>query len=608
MKPYFKVKFQTTEYDAAYITEYSAAILALNNLSGASLIGIDTETKPKPEYRHDPQAGLSAHLGEISLVQMFDGTNAYVIDMEKVGKEFVHMLVRFLERERFVAHYALFDLQFFMQLGVKTMNIGCTQILTRLLYHAMYPTDDGLSAKLADVIKIFFKEDIVKTLQTSDWGAELTFEQVEYAALDAVAVYKLAEKLVKGLNKFGLERIYKLTREAQFPIAAMQINGFKFNVERHKTLIQQWRNDLYEARKELVELTGMQSFNSHSIAEWLEKNLTAEQLEIWPRTESGKLATDAHVFADFSYLPIVKPFSKFQKAQKLTQTYGQPLVNMINEATGRLHPRFNLCGARTGRLSCSQPNLQQAPRDKDFRSCFIPDKENMLVRADFNQIEIRVAAELSRDEMMLKAYREGIDIHALTASQVSKKKLTEVTDAERQMAKAINFGFMFGLGAKKFAHYAKKSYKVEVTEEQAYDAVDTFRTTYEGYREWQLKQSEAAGKSMAVRTPCGKLRMLHTDNCYGASMNTPVQGGAAECMLYSLVFLYHAIIGAPELGAKIVNCVHDEIIVECPEENVGAVSKLVELCMTDGFLAVFPQGITRGIVAVSHGRNWSDAK
>ena len=613
MKTTFEVKFQGQAYPCEYIIEGARALYTLDALSRRReevRFGIDTETRAKEEFKHNTEAALSPHLGELALVQISDGERIWVFDMTKLPKSFGSTHLKpFLEAGHFVAHYALFDLSFFMhELGVTDMDIGCTQIATRLFYHAVSPTDEGLSAKLDDVAEAMFKEKVTKTLQASDWGAELTFEQLEYAALDAIVVYKIAEKMGRQIQKYGLERIYKLTKAAQFPIASMQLNGIKLNTAKHKILLQQWRSELVEARNELAKLTGLESFTGHSIARWLEENLTPEDLELWPRTETGKLATDSHVFADFSYLEIVKPFSKFQKVTKLTGTYGKSLAELINECTGRLHARYNLCGARTGRLSCSKPNLQQAPRDTEFRSLFIAADGKRLIRADFNQIEIRVAAELSRDEQMLRAYREGIDIHALTASQVANKKITEVSKEDRQMAKAVNFGFMFGLGAKKFAHYAKKSYGVEVTQDQAHDAVDAFRNTYSGYREWQIHQSTEAAQTMTVRTPCGKLRKLNTDNCYGASMNTPVQGGAAECMLYALVYLYHALLAVPELQAKIVNCVHDEIIVECDEAKVELTKQIVENSMIEGFLSVFPEGITRGLVAVEHGKNWAEAK
>jgi DNA polymerase I-like protein with 3'-5' exonuclease and polymerase domains len=314
------------------------------------------------------------------------------------------------------------------------------------------------------------------------------------------------------------------------------------------------------------------------------------------------------VFADFSYLDIVEPFAKFQKALKLTTTYGNRLTDLINPSTGRLHANYNLSGARTGRLSCSNPNLQQAPKDAEFRSCFIPKPGNVFIRADYNQIEIRVAAELSRDETMLTAYRQGVDIHSVMAAKVTGKRIEDVTKEDRQLAKACNFGFMFGLGAKGFVHYARKLYGKEVTADDAKEAVNSFRTLYAGYRDWQLSQNDSCANSMSVRTPCGKLRRLNTENCYGGSMNTPVQGGAAECMLHALVFLYHTFLEHPDLEAKLVNCVHDEIVVECPKSKADEVSFAVNSCMVEGFLAVFPEGITNHLVACGIGPTWAEAK
>lgn len=608
MENHFKIKFQADEYDAEYVTDINRAILVLDRLYESDFCAVDTETKALSAYKSNPQAALSPHLAEIALSQFFDGQRAFVFNHSRLGERFKPLLVRFLESGKFVAHYALFDLQFFMKLGVRTMDLACTQIITKLLYHAIYASDEGLSAKLDDVCEALFQEKILKKLQASNWGDELTFEQIQYAALDAVATYKIAEKLALRLQTFGLDKIYKLTKEAQFPIAWMQLNGIRLNVPRHKLLTQKWREELYESRLKLVALTGMDTFTGHTLSDWLSKNLPLDVLDLWPRTDTGKLATDAHVFADFSYLPIVDPFSKFQKALKLTTTYGKPLVNLINPETGRLHAHYNLSGARTGRLSCSKPNLQQSPKDKEFRSCFIPETGNVFVRADFNQIEVRIAAEVSQDATMLKAYREGVDIHRLTASQVSKKPLDQVTDSERQLGKAIVFGLAFGMGAKKFVHYAKKGYGKEITEDEAYDAVEAFRTTYSGYREWQLKQTTECAQTMTVRTPMGKLRRLNTDNCYGASLNTGIQGGAAECMLYALIFLYHSFLNAPELGAKLVNCVHDEVVIECPLIHKTRVSQIVEESMVNGFLQVFPKGITKELVAVSSGANWSEAK
>lgn len=605
----FDITILGEKFRGHYIKEANAAIRSLAVLQSKDvLFGIDTETEALPQYKSYPDAALSPHLSQIRLIQVFDGANAFVFDLKFIDLKTI--FIPFLESKRFIGHNSVFDLQFFKMMGVKKMNIGCTMLLAKLLIHATRPTDIrvGLKPLAEHVLKV----EVRKEVQVSDWSVpELTFEQIEYAALDAVTVVKIAEKLAPGLKKFGLERVYKLYKAAQHPIAQMQLNGLNIDTALHQKNIDIWRQDLYAAKKAVLALTGLTSLTAHTLADWLEKNLDKETLAIWPVTDTGKLATDAHVFADFSWLPIVEPFSKYQKLEKLTSSFGHNLLKEINPATKKIHASYRLCGARTGRMSCSQPNLQQFPRNKEFRKIFIPSVSysgnRKFVCADFSQIELRVAAELSRDEVMLKAYREGVDLHALTASRVLKKHINSVTKDDRQMAKAFNFGLMFGLGAKKFSHYAKKSYGVEVTQDEAIQSIEIFRETYSGYREWQMAQANKAEVSLKAVTPCGKLRRLPDDNTFGNSMNHPVQGGAAEVMLYALI-RFHAYIEENQVNWELVNCVHDEILVECWEHEEQFCAGVLNACMTQAYLDVFPNGITNGLVEAHAGNSWGESK
>lgn len=610
----FSISFLGSSFPSEYIRTKRLASIALEKLIQKDvLLGIDTETMPRSEYQHITNAALSPLLSKIRLLQIFDGETSYVFDMLHIDCD--EMFIPFLSTKKFVAHYAKFDLGFFKMMGVQDMNLACTHIVIKLLFHATYPLDSGLHAGLAPVVKLIFKEDILKKLQYSDWSVvSLNFEQIEYAALDAICVLKLAEKLAKGIKKLGLERIYKLTKDAQHPIVDMELNGIGFDVQRHLKVIEPWKEKLWMAKKEVLKLTGLNDITAHKVATWLEENLDETTLAIWPRTETGKLSTDANTFADFNYLPIVKPFSIFQKQYKLSSTYGHTLIGQVCPATKRLHSSYNLCGARTGRLSASKPNLQQLPRDDQsapvethIRRSFRSSASHTLICADYSQIEVRVGAHLSNDSEMLRAYREGIDIHTLTAARVSNKALQDVTKDDRQLGKALVFGLMFGLGAKKFSHYALKNYGKEVNHFEAIDAIEIFRETYGGYREWQLNQADIGATRFEVRTPMGKLRKLAIDNTYGTSMNTPIQGGAAECMLASLCFIREAI-NKRGYKAKLVNCVHDEVLIECPEVEKDDIKELVETEMTRGFLYVLPGAITNGLVSIGTGDSWGAAK
>lgn len=602
----FTTTFRKEQVPCYYIKDRAQAAAAVAKMMEQDcLIGIDTETEALDKYRSRSEAALSPHLAKIRLIQTYNNRAVCVFDMKFI--DCPELFIPFLESKRFIAHNALFDLMFFMRMGVRHMDIGCTYILAKLMFHAKRPTDEGLKGSLEGLCMGLWGERILKENQASDWSVpDLTFEQVEYAALDAVAVMRVAETLAPIITSFKMERYYKLCRDAQHPLARMQLNGMALDIEGHRDLIDDWLGKLNIARKEVIKVLGNDSISPHTIADYLEHNLDKNHLALWPRTATGKLQTDVHAFADFQGTsPIITPFARFQKLKTMTADFGHKLLTQINPETGRLHASYRLNGARTGRLSCSHPNLQQLPRDECVRKNFVPSNDSVFLCADYSQIELRVAAELSRDPAMLDAYKNGIDLHALTASKVSGKPLSQVTKSERQMAKAVNFGFLFGLGSKKFSHYAKKSYGADVSPEEALQAIKTFRETYAGYHAWQLRQAETAAKTLTVRTPCGKLRRLEEDNTYGTAMNHPVQGGACECMLHALIELQRLLGDGP---GRLINCVHDEVIVECSPDYQHTVAGLIEASMKYGFLQVFPTGITRGICEVGAGPSWGEAK
>lgn len=611
----FTITFGANQYPAHYITDYVVARDAITKLEDTTgVLGIDTETAPMPQYAHIYQAGLYPHYSTIRLLQVFDSKESYVFDLHALAKQkdnLPGLFVPFLSNHRFIAHNALFDYQFLLNFGVYQMDIGCTLIAAKLIQHAVYPTDEGLGAGLDVLVKQILKIDISKQVQASDWGVpDLTFEQIEYAALDPICCYLLAEKLALGIKKYGLQKIYNISKAAQYSIATMELNGIALDVPKLRDMIASWKTELIKAKKEVLKLTGLESLTAHKLGEWLVQNLPPGVAAVWPRTETGKFSTDSNTFAEFSHLEVVKPFSEYQKLEKLCTSFGNRLITQVSQATGRLHPRYKICGARTGRLSCSAPNCQQMPRDPEFRKNFIAAKDNVFVVADFSQIELRIAAEVSKDPAMLKAYKEGIDIHALTASRIVKKPIAEVTKTERQLGKALSLGLLYGLGPEKFVHYIKKGYGISISTNEAAEAVEDWRSLYCKFREWQTEQANKCNLSLKVVTPSGKVRKLNEDNCYGAGLNTPIQGAAAEIMLLSLTRVQRALDEQHTcVLAKLIASVHDEIIVECCELHKLEVAQLVEHQMTRAYLDVFPNAeTTLNLVEAHYGANWAEAK
>lgn len=614
----FTVSFGREKIQAHYLDIKSDAKWALKHIAADKLIGLDTETMRLKKYAHISDAALSPHLAKIRLLQLYDGRHSYVLDMLHIGDGLNDYLREFLETHRFIAHYAVFDMAFLKkQFQPKTLDCGCTLIAFKLLAHATRPDDAGLRGSLDAVTEGLCGVKVYKENQRSDWSIpQLNFEQLEYAALDPVCVLKIAEKMAPALEQRKLFDFYGLEKDAQHPIVDMHLNGILFDTAAHIELVAGWREKLYEAKKKLMLETGLKDITGPKMSMWLEKNLPAELLDIWPRTDTGKLKTDAITFNDMgAFHPAVKKFGQFQKFRTLTTDFGGKLLQEVNPATGRVHPKYNLVGTRTGRLSCSGPNLQQSPRDKTFRAQFKPRKGYVFVAADYSLIELRCAAELSRDKTMLKAFRQGRDLHCVMAESIAGKKWEDMAPTEqkksRQVSKNLNYGALFGLGSKKFASYARKATpegeECHVTEDNAGDYIQHFREAYSGYRQFHLDLYNKTLETLKVRTACGKLRSLAPEMCYTSCVNTIIQGSAAGCMLWALVLMYNWI-NTVDSKSRIVATVHDEMIIEVPKREAETVKHALEECMTRGFLNVFPNGITRGIADAKIGDSWDAVK
>lgn len=589
--------------------DHEACLRALGNRDSEYLYGVDIETTPTEKYRDHLKAGLSPHLSKARLLQISTESSVVVFDLLNSSLE---PFLEFLGSRRCVAHNGIFEMSFFAKAGLKERpNIDCTLLIAKLLLHASRPYDTA-SLSLAALVESLFRIELPKGNQTSDFSGDLTHEQILYAATDAIATRALYELLMPKIKAKGLEKIYTLVKKSQWPIIKMQLEGMIVDEKKYAELITKWSGELCKSRNVLIDKMGFKRITSTTIAEWLEKNLDEQTLAIWPRTEkTDKLKTDSNAFSEFSYLDVVKPLLQYSKFDKLLSTYGQSLLDLRNAHTGKLHTEFRLLGARTGRLSSSNPNFQNYPRDKEVRGAFIPGGVGrVFCVADYSQIEVRVAAEYSRDPQLLRIYKEGKDVYRFTAASITGKSYDSIPEKgiERQMGKAILLGMLYGLGAKKFGHYAKKNYGVELSLEKSYKYVQAFRDTYSGYYQWQQEQAEnAAQPPHIVTTMLGKKRKLDADNYYGASMNTPIQGTSAEIMMLALCLMQKEL-DAGETSARLVSNIHDEIIVSARrQEAVYICNKMVEN-MTSAFSAIFPNGITEGLVEVGYGDSWASAK
>jgi DNA polymerase I-like protein with 3'-5' exonuclease and polymerase domains len=285
--------------------------------------------------------------------------------------------------------------------------------------------------------------------------------------------------------------------------------------------------------------------------------------------------------------PLTTCILRYRSAKKRMEQ-AETLLKAIEE-DGRIHARFEPAGTNTGRFSSKSPNLQNIGRGK-LRHCFVPDGGNRLVVADYSQVELRVAAVIANEERMIEAYKNGEDLHRQTASIVLGKTSADITKEDRQLAKAVNFGLLYGQSAKGLVGYAKKAYGVEMEYERAREIRGKFFSAYSGLRAWHEKSRKAASTNLkSVRTVSGRVRWLPDGKDvewvrFVGLLNTPVQGGTADALQQALVDL------ADKLPptASIVSTVHDELIVECEIDTAEEVKMLVEMSMLDAVQNAFP--------------------
>ena len=610
VKREFKLRVLQKDWQGKVITDPKKVPEALGWLGDADLYALDVET-----YSHDhPRGGLDYLTGHIRLMQIAAKGKVVVFDMLDVG---AHPEIRqFLRTRKFVGHNSIFDLTFITKTFAPDPTRGfpmwfdCTMLLATLLHHSAYPDDSTYGGNsLGNLSKRYLNFVANKEVQNTNWGGALLYQQIVYAAIDPILTLELWEKLLPAVTKRRMNRVYELKRQVMHPIVQMNFTGVPFDSTAHQKLYRRWALDMSRTSDELVALLG--TFPSPSAyRKYLEANLTPEELKEWPKTESGKGLSTSEETLLASTVPMAAPLIQYTKAKKLCGTYGEGFQqSFIHPKTGRLHASYRIDGARTGRFSCYSPNLQNQPNDHEFRSLFTPDKKgDVFMVADFSQIEVRVAGEVSGDKVILDAYRNGEDIYLRTMANILGRPYESFTKAspERKLGKVLVLGLLYGLGANGMVRYAANA-GVSITTNESHRYVEMYRERVApGYYEWQCAQAQNGEQSLISKTVLGKIRKLDPTNTYGPSMNTPIQGSAAEIMSLAMVRVWKEIY-SQKLSTRIVAMVHDEIVCVGPQDEADIVRGILNREMTAAYLEVFPKGVTRDLVNIYVGDSW-DAK
>ncbi|MET0752362.1 MAG: DNA polymerase [Pyrinomonadaceae bacterium] len=559
------------------ITDAEGVRRVCEKLKTEELLGFDTETTEL-----DPYEGI------IRLVQLSDGKETQVIDLKPfAAKGDLRTLPELAplrellaaDRPIKIAHNAKFDAKWTKHhLGVDIGGVFDTLLASQLIAAG----DQDRRHNLAEVASYFLGSELDKSEQVSDWGAdELTQSQIEYAAKDAAIMIPLREKIVERLKQDELVRVAKLEFDCVMPIAAMELNGFYLDEAR-------WREQLEKVKKaqEIVaydlqkllsagvaqaSLFGVAEINLDSQTQVTDalKNLGVPIPETTRGWQLQPLAAE---------YPVVAKLLEYRGVAKSISSFGETILEFIKPQTGRIHSDFRQIGAPTGRFACSKPNIQQIPHEQEYRRCFRATEGKKLVIADYSQIELRILAEFSNDENFIKGFNSGADFHTITAAQVFNVKPEEVSADQRSFAKRLNFGVVYGIGSQRFA------LMTGLSQTEAENIMRRYFATYRGLDEWLRNASRRVVADRTSRTASGRLYRFRFDEndrqaVSGAQRNGknfPIQGTSADILKRALHLLHKEMRGT---SAKLVNIVHDEIILECDAAEAQTTADKLEKAM-----------------------------
>jgi DNA polymerase-1 len=563
-----------------YVTERTSAARAVEDLRRVGSLGFDTETTELDPYK-----------GNLRLLQLSTGRNTYVFDVFRLGGSDPHAnealapLRELLEDASItkIAHNAKFDLKWVRHhLGCETNGVFDTFLASVLIAAG----DGDRRHSLADVAKFFTDVELDKSEQVSDWNApELSQSQLQYAARDAQVMLSLHEQMADRLAADGLTQVAALEFDCLMPIAEMELCGVYLDEARWREQLERVKVAQAAAANELQEMLAA-GIAQASLFGRPEINLDSQQqvhdalVNLGVPMPNSTRAWELQPLVE-NY-PVIGKLLDYRAAQKSMTSFGENTLEFIEPTTGRIHADFRQIGAPTGRFSCSNPNLQQIPHDAAYRRCFRAPEGRKLVIADYSQIELRILADFSGDENFIKAFESGQDFHTMTASQVFNVKPEEVTADQRSFAKRLNFGIVYGVGASRFG------LMTGLSQTEAENTMRRYFGTYRNLDAYLRESGRSVIDGRTARTKSGRLLRVRYDENDRASIgaarrygvNMPIQGTSADILKRSLRLLHDSLRGT---SGKLVNIVHDEVMVECDAAEADLIAaKLDESMVSAG--------------------------
>lgn len=434
---------------------------------------------------------------------------------------------------------------------------------------------------------------------------------VDYAAEDADVTLQLANIFEPMLKERNADKLAKeIENPLVYVLADIEKEGVKIDIETLNAYSAQLQEEITKAELSVYDKAGVK-FNLASPKQLGE--VLFDHLKLDPKakkTKTGQYQTGEDVLlALASKSDIVQDILDFRQMQKLKSTYVDALPLLVNPRTGRVHTSYNQAVAATGRLSSNNPNLQNIPirtdRGREVRKAFIPRDENhIILSADYSQIELRIIAEISKEENMLEAFKQGIDIHTATAAKVYGIAVDEVTGDQRRNAKAVNFGIIYGQSA------FGLSQNLNIPRKEAAEIIDQYFTQYPRIKSYMADMANFARENGYVETIMGRRRYLRDINSANAvvrgfaernAINAPIQGSAADLIKIAMINI-HKDMKAKNLKSKMTMQVHDELVFDVLITEKDTVKEIISNRMRNAIKTEVPIEIEIG-----EGKNWLEA-
>jgi DNA polymerase-1 len=442
---------------------------------------------------------------------------------------------------------------------------------------------------------------------------KINFEQVElekaktYACEDADVAMILSKKLASRLEELNLIGVFKGI-ELKFieVLARMEINGVKVDPNLLESMSVEFEKELDRIAKDIYSEVGAE-FNLNSPIQLREVLFDKLRLPRKKLTKTGEASTDVEVLVELAkFHPVPGKVLEYRGVSKLKSTYVDTLPKLINPRTGRIHTSFNQTGTSTGRLSSSEPNLQNIPikthEGKRIREAFIPEDGFILLSADYSQIELRLLAHFSEDDSLVSAFLAGSDIHSRTAAEIFGVSEDLVSPEMRRLAKTINFGIIYGISPFGLAKQIGTSNTI------AKSYIDEYFKRYrrvKAYTERSVREAERHGYAVTIlgrRRPIPELKSKdRTTRGFGerTAINTPIQGSAADIIKIAMIRIHDQLIG---FKSRMILQVHDELLFEIHESEIDEVSRMIKKEMEGAWKLRVPIRVDIGM-----GKNWAEA-